>query len=170
MCKEGIRVDPKKLEVVVHWPRPTSVTKIKSFLGLVEYYRKFIKDFSRINALLTKLTKKYQRYEWEEACEQSFQKLKHCLTSALVLALSTDTDGFTVYCDASRISLGCVLMQNGRIIAYASRQLRKYEINYPTHDLELAAVIFALTIWRHHLYGEKCEIYINHKSLQYIQQ
>ena len=167
VCKKGI---PKKVEAVVHWSRLTSVTEIRSFLGLAGYYRKFIKDFFRIAAPLTKLTKKYQKYEWEEACEQSFQKLKDYLTLALVLALSTNTGGFTVYCDASRISLGCVLMQNGRIIAYASRQLRKHEINYPTHDLELAAVIFALKIWRHHLYGEKCEIYTDHKSLQYIQQ
>ena len=72
VCKEGIRVDPKKVEIVVHWPRPTNVTEIRSFLGLVGYYKKFIKDFFKIAALLTKLTKKYQKYEWEEACEQSF--------------------------------------------------------------------------------------------------
>ena len=75
-----------------------------------------------------------------------------------------------MYCDASRVGLGCVLMQNGKVIAYASRQLRRHELNYPTHDLEMAAVIFALKIWRHYLYGEKCEIYTDHKSLQYIQQ
>ena len=92
------------------------------------------------------------------------------MTSTLVLALLTITGGFTVYCDASRIGLGCVLMKNGRIIAYASRQLRKHEMNYPTHDLELAAVIFALKNWSYHLYGKKCEIYTDHKSLQYIQQ
>ena len=75
-----------------------------------------------------------------------------------------------MYCDASRVGLGCVLMQNGKVIAYASRQLRRHELNYPTHDLEMAAVIFALKIWSHYLYGEKCEIYTYHKSLQYIQQ
>ena len=75
-----------------------------------------------------------------------------------------------MYCDASRVGLGCVLMQNGKVIAYASRQLRRHELNYPTHDLEMAAVIFALKIWRHYLYDEKCEIYTDHKSLQYIQQ
>ena len=137
---------------------------------MAEYYKMFIKDFSRITAPLTKLTKKYQKYEWEEAYEQSFQKLKNYLTLAPMLALSTDIGDFTVYYDTSRIGLGYVLMQNGRVIAYASRQFRKHEMNYPTHDLELAAVIFVLKIWRHHLYGEKCEIYTNHKSLQYIQQ
>ena len=70
-----------------------------------------------------------------------------------------------MYCDASRVGLGCVLMQNGKVIAYASRQLRRHELNYPTHDLEMAAVIFALKIWRNYLYGEKCEIYTDHKSL-----
>ena len=74
-----------------------------------------------------------------------------------------------MYCDASRVGLGCVLMQNGKVISYASRQLRRHELNYPTHDLEMAAVIFALKIWRHYLYGEKCEIYTDHKSLKYIQ-
>ena len=112
MCKEGNRIDPKKVEAVVHWLRLTSVTEIRSFLGLAGYYRKFIKDFFRI-ATLTKLTKKYQKYEWEEAYEQSFQKLKNCLTSDPVLALSTDTGDFTVYYDASKISLDYVLMQNG---------------------------------------------------------
>ena len=74
-----------------------------------------------------------------------------------------------MYCDASRVGLGCVLMQNGKVIAHASRQLRRHELNYHTHDLEMAAVIFALKIWRHYLYVEKCEIYTDHKSLQYIQ-
>ena len=75
-----------------------------------------------------------------------------------------------MYCDGSRVGLGCVLMQNGKVIAYASRKLRRHEFNYPTHDLEMAVVIFALKIWRHYLYGEKCETYMDHKSLQYIQQ
>ena len=90
--------------------------------------------------------------------------MKQCLTSALVLTLSIDIGGYAVYYDASRIGLGCVLMQHGKIIAYASRQLRKHEINYPTHNLELAAVIFALKNWRHYLYGKKCKVYTDHKS------
>src|SRR5262249_45343445 len=119
---------------------------------------------------LIKLTKKKVKFEWNDSYEQSFQKLKECLTSALVLALPSGQSGFVIYRDASRIGLGCVLMQNGKVIAYASRQLRKYEMSYPTHDLKMAAVIFALKIWRYYLYGEKCEIYTDHKSLQYIQQ
>ena len=105
---------------------------------------------------------------WTPECESSFQKLKTCLTTTPILALRSGTGGYVVYCDASRVGLGCVLMQHGKVIAYASRQLKKHEQNYPTHDLEMAAVVFALKIWRHYLYGETCEIYTDHKSLKYI--
>ena len=118
ICKEGIKVDPKKVEAVAQWPRLTNVTKTRSFLGLAGYYRKFIKDFSKIAAPLTRLTRKQEKFMWNEACEQSFQKLKECLTSAPVLALLKEAGLFTVYCNASRIGLGYVLMQNGRVITY----------------------------------------------------
>ncbi|KAM1355590.1 hypothetical protein ACFX2H_029614 [Malus domestica] len=108
------------------------------------------------------------KFEWDDNCEQSFQQLKYCLTHALVLALPDDSGNFEIYNDASLNSLGCVLMQHGRVISYASRQLKPHEMNYPTHDLELAAIIFALKIWRYYLYGEKCKIFIDHKSLQYL--
>ncbi|MDE0547699.1 RNase H-like domain-containing protein, partial [Microbacterium sp. C7(2022)] len=78
------------------------------------------------------------------------------------------TDGFVIYCDASRVGLGCVLMQRGKVIAYASRQLKAHEKNYPTHDLELAAVVFALKLWRHYLYGAHVDVFTDHKSLQYV--
>ena len=168
MSKDGIKVDPKKIEAVMDWQRPRSVTEIRSFLGLAGYYRRFVQDFSRISAPLTKLTQKGVKFEWTDKCEASFEKLKEILTTAPVLALPSSIDGFTVYCDASRIGLGCVLMQHGQVIAYASRQLKKHEVNYPTHDLELAAVVFALKIWRHYLYGATCEIFTDHKSLKYI--
>ncbi|KAM1321333.1 hypothetical protein PS2_014024 [Malus domestica] len=95
-------------------------------------------------------------------------ELKYCLTHAPVLALPDGSGNFEIYSDASLNGPGCVLMQHGRVIAYASRQLKPHEINYPTHDLELAAIVFALKIWRHYLYGEKCKIFTNHKSLQYL--
>ena len=170
ISKDGLSVDPKKVEAVQNWPRPTSVTEIRSFLGLAGYYRRFIKDFSKLAAPLTKLTQKQVVFQWTDTCEHSFQRLKDCLTSAPVLALPSSGGGYVVYCDASRIGLGCVLMQHGKVIAYASRQLKRHEQNYPTHDLEMAAVIFALKIWRHYLYGETCEIYTDHKSLKYIFQ
>ena len=168
VSKDGVSVDPQKVEAIQNWPRPTFVTEIRSFLGLAGYYRRFIKDFSKIAAPLTKLTQKHVAFQWNDLCEQSFQQLKDCLSSAPVLALPSSGGGYVVYCDASRVGLGCVLMQQGKVIAYASRQLKKHEQNYPTHDLEMAAVIFALKIWRHYLYGETCKIYTDHKSLKYI--
>ncbi|EOX94130.1 DNA/RNA polymerases superfamily protein [Theobroma cacao] len=170
VSKEGIRVDTKKIEAVEKWPRPTSVTEIRSFVGLAGYYRRFVKDFSKIVAPLTKLTRKDTKFEWSDACENSFEKLKACLTTAPVLSLPQGTGGYTVFCDASRVGLGCVLMQHGKVIAYASRQLKRHEQNYPIHDLEMATIVFALKIWRHYLYGETCEIYTDHKSLKYIFQ
>ena len=107
----------------------------------------FVKDFSVIALPLTRLTRKEVKFEWDENCEQSFQQLKYCLTHAPVLALPDDSGNFEIYSDASLNGLGCVLMQHGGVIAYASRQLKPHERNYPTHDLELAAIIFALKIW-----------------------
>ena len=123
------------------------------------YYRKFVEGFSKIAAPLTRLTRKEEPFLWSEARQKSFDELKRRLTSAPVLTLPSGQDGFVVYCDAPRQGLGYVLMQNDKVIAYASRQLKKHEQNYPTHDLELAAVVFALRIWRHYLYGVPCRIF-----------
>jgi hypothetical protein len=168
ITKEGISVDPSKVEAVVNWARPMNVHDIRSFLGLAGYYRRFVEGFSKLAAPLTKLTKKNEEFLWSEDCEKSFQELKHRLVTAPVLTLPSGTGGFVIYSDASHKGLGCVLMQQGKVIAYASRQLKLHERNYPTHDLELAAVVFALKIWRHYLYGEHCEIYTDHKSLKYF--
>ncbi|KAK8665349.1 hypothetical protein V6N13_005519 [Hibiscus sabdariffa] len=119
-------------------------------------------------APLAKLLKKDVPFVWTEAQQASFEKLKEALTQAPVLVQPESGKDFAVYNDASHSGLGCVLMQEGRVIAYASRQLRPHELNYPTHDLELAAVVFALKIWRHYLYGEKCYIYTDHKSVKYL--
>jgi ribonuclease HI len=117
---------------------------------------------------LTLLLEKDKKFEWSEACQNNFDELRKRLTTAPVLAMPDIHKSFDIYCDASKQGLGCVLMQEGHMIAYASRQLRKNEQNYPTHDLELAAVIHALKIWRHYLLGNKCQIYTDHKSLKYI--
>nr|XP_027124227.1 uncharacterized protein LOC113740914 [Coffea arabica] len=132
------------------------------------YYRRFIKDFSKLASPLTDLTKKGGRFLWGDKCETSFQELKRRLTIAPILALPNGPDGFTVYTDASREGLGCVLMQHQNVIAYASRKLKTHEQNYPIHDLELAAVVFALKKWRHYLYGVTFEVYSDHKSLKYL--
>ena len=150
---DGIYVDPQKVEAVANWEKPTTMTEVRSFLGLVGYYRRFIEGFSKIAGPLHGLTRKGVKFEWTDRCEGSFQTLKERLTSTLVLTLPEGNEGFEVYSDASYQGLGCVLMQHKRVLAYASRQLKKHELNYPTHDLELAAVIFALKTWRHYLYG-----------------
>ncbi|XP_075077312.1 uncharacterized protein LOC107796314 [Nicotiana tabacum] len=165
---EGIQVDPQKIAVVKDWPRPTTPTEIRSFLGLAGYYRRFVEGFTTLASPLTKLTQKAVKFQWSDVSEKSFQELKSRLTLASILALPEGTEGFVVYCNASRASLGCVLMQHGKVIAYSSRQLKNHEKNYPMHDLELATVVFALKIWRHYLYGVHIDVFSAHKSLQYL--
>ncbi|KAI3822129.1 hypothetical protein L1987_09710 [Smallanthus sonchifolius] len=151
----GIMVDPAKIVTVREWNIPKTPTEIRSFLGLAGYYRRFIQDFSKIASPLTKLTRKEVKYEWGSTQDEAFKELKKRLTQAQVLALPEGNEDIVVYSDASGQGLGCVLMQRGRVIAYASRQLKIHEANYPTHDLELVDVVFALKIWRHYLYGRR---------------
>ena len=143
---EDISVNPQKIKAIVNWKPPMNVSEVHSFLRLAGYYRKFVERFSKIATTLTNLLKKDQKFEWSDTCQDSFEELRQRLTTALVLALPSGKDGYVVYSEASRQGLGCVFMQNGRVIAYASRQLKKHEQNYPTHDLELATVVFALKI------------------------
>jgi hypothetical protein len=138
------------------------------FSRIAGYYHQFIKDFSKIAKPMMKLLKKNKAFEWTAECQASFEELRKHLTSALVLVLPDLTKKFDIYCDTSHRGLGCVLMQEGQVVCYASRQLRKHEENYPTHDLELAIVVHALKIWRHYHIGHRCEIYNDHKSLKYI--
>ncbi|GJZ93459.1 putative nucleotidyltransferase, ribonuclease H, partial [Tanacetum coccineum] len=141
---QGIHVDPAKIEAVKNWASPTTPTEVRQFLGLVGYYRRFIKDFSKIAKSLTELTHKNKNYIWGENQESAFQLLKQKLCEASILALPEGNDNFFVYCDAS------------------------HQENYTTHDLELGAVVFALKILRHYLYGIKCTVFTDHKSLQHI--
>ncbi|KAG8492907.1 hypothetical protein CXB51_010118 [Gossypium anomalum] len=134
----GIRVDPSKITAILNWKSPRNITEVRSFLGLAE------------------------------KCQRSFDQLKTYLTEAPVLVQPESGKKFVIYSDASLLGLGCVLMQEGRVVAYASRQLKPHEKNYPTHDLELAAIVFALKIWRHYLFGERCHVYSDHKSLKYL--
>ncbi|KAL0554344.1 hypothetical protein IC582_008263 [Cucumis melo] len=168
VSKAGVSVDPAKIEAVTGWTRPSTVSEVRSFLGLAGYYRRFVENFSRIATPLTQLTRKGTPFVWSKACEDSFQTLKQKLVTAPVLTVPDGSGSFVIYSDASKKGLGCVLMQQGKVVAYASRQLKSHEQNYPTHDLELAAVVFALKIWRHYLYGEKIQIFTDHKSLKYF--
>ena len=122
-------------------------------MGLTGNYRRFIEGFSKIVAPLTLLTRKDQPFTLTDKCEESFQELKRRLTSAPKLVIPDVGKPFEVYCDASNLELGCVLIQEKKVVAYASRQHKVHERNYPTHDLELAAIVFGLKIWRHYLYG-----------------
>ena len=153
---------------MVSWERPTTVTEIRSFLGLASYYRPFIPGFSSIALPTTKLIRKNVRFVWWDECEASFRLLKEKLVTAPVLSVSEGTEDMVIYSDALLKGLGCLLVQRGMVIAYASRQLKPNELNYPVHDLELAAVVFALKQWRHYLYGVTCEIFSDHQSLKYL--
>ncbi|WVZ62460.1 hypothetical protein U9M48_012209 [Paspalum notatum var. saurae] len=141
---EGVTVDPEKVEARMEWPRPTNVSEVRGFIGLAGFYRRFIGGFAKIAKPMTGAP--------EKGCPYSPD-------------IHRD---FVIYRDASRQGLGCVLMRDDKVIAYASRQLKDHEQNYPTHDLELAAVVHAPKVWRHYLIGNKCEVYTDHKSLKYI--
>ncbi|KAK1683988.1 hypothetical protein QYE76_044836 [Lolium multiflorum] len=168
LSARGIAVDPAKIKTVMEWQAPTTQTEVRAFLGLAGYYRRFVEGFSSIARPMTQLLKKDKKFEWTDKCEESFQQLKSRLTTAPILIMPDITKPFDVYCDASKTGLGCVLMQEGKVVSYLSRQLKQHEQNYPTHDLELAAVVLALKVWRHYLMGNRCEIYSDHKSLKYI--
>ncbi|GJT63625.1 putative reverse transcriptase domain-containing protein [Tanacetum coccineum] len=163
-----IHVEHSQIEVVKNWKAPRTPSEVRSFLELVGYYRRFIENFSKIVKSRTILTQKCKTFDWGGEQENIFQTLKDKLCNAPVLALPDGPEDFVVYCDASGLGLGCVLMQKGKVIAYASRQLKIHEKNYITHDLELGAVVFTLKIWRHYLYGTKSVIYTDHKSLHNI--
>jgi hypothetical protein len=161
-------VDLRKVHDMLSWNAPASVGDIQSFFGLAGYYQRFIKGFSKIAKPMTELLEKDKKFKWMLAYEASFQELRKQLTTAPILVMPDMEKSFSIYFDASCQGLGCVVMQDGHMVTYASRQLRKHEMNYPTHDLELAVVVHALNIWMHYLMGKICELYTDHKSLKYI--
>jgi hypothetical protein len=144
------------------------VHQVRSFLGLAGYYHRFILNFSKIAKPITDLLKKEEKFVWNAESDEAFQTLKKLLTTSPVLAQPDIAKSFDVFCDASGTRLGYVLMQEGHVIVYSSRQLRPHEEHYPTHDLELAAVVHALCTWRHYLLGNVAHIFTNHKSLKYF--
>jgi len=161
-------ISPKNIADVLKWSPPQTFGEIRSFLGMAGYYRRFIEGFSSIAKPMTAFLEKGKPFKWSEQCQAHFEELKKRLTTAPILTLPNVTKIFSIYCDASKQGLGCVLMQEGKVITYASRQLKKHEVNYPTHDLELAVVVHSLKIWRYYILGHKCDIYTDHKSLKYI--
>jgi hypothetical protein len=157
--KDGLVVDPKKVADILNWKAPTDARGVKSFIGMAGCYRRFIEGFSKIARPMTTLLANKVEFKWTQKCQEAFEALKEMLTTAPVLVLPDVHKPFLVYCDACYTGLGCVLMQEGRVVAYSSQQLKVHEKNYPIHDLKT---------WRHYLYGQKCDVYTDHKSLKYI--
>jgi hypothetical protein len=164
VSSEGISVDPSKDREVLDWKPPRTVHQVWSFLCLAGYYHRFIPNFSKIAKPIMDLLKKEENFFWNAEHDEAFQTLKKLLTTSPMLAQLDITKSFDVYCDTSGTELGCVLMQEGHVIVYSSRQLRLHEEHCPTHDLELAAVVHALHTWRHYLLGNVAHIFIDHKS------
>jgi hypothetical protein len=162
---EGISIDPGKVQDVFDWKPPKFVHQVHSFLGLAGYYRRFILNFSKISRPITDQLKKGERFMWNAGCDEAFQTLKKLLTTSPMLAQPDITKSFDVYYDAFGTGLGCVIMQEGCVIAYSSRQLRRHEEQYPTHDLELVAIVHSLRTWHHYLLGNVVHIFTDHKSL-----
>jgi hypothetical protein len=141
--QDGLDVDPKKVKAIMDWKAPKDVRGIKSFIGMTGYYRRFIEGFSKIARPMIALLANKVEFKWTPMCQESFKTLKK-LTTTLVLIMLDVHKPFSIYCDASYTRLRCVLMQERRVVAYSSRQLKIHEKNYPTHDLELAIVVLAL--------------------------
>ena len=168
LFEEGVAVDPDKIRSIMEWPTPKDVSDIGSFMGLVGYYRRFIKGFSKISFPITALHKKGTKFLWTQQCEERFQTLKHLLTHAPMLKITDPEADFLVYTDAYRERLGGVLMQEGKVICYESRKLNEHEVNYVTDDLELAAIVHALKMWRHYILGRKFVLMTDHSGLRYL--
>ena len=168
VSKDGISPDPAKVEAVVKWPIPRSVSEVRGFLGLTGWCRIFVKEYAFITAPLTQLTKKDEAFTWSDLRDQAFNQLKQVLASEPVLKLPDFDKTFEVIVDACGQGIGGILQQDRHPIAYESRQLRIHEKNYPTHDLELLAVIYALKKWRHYLLSQTFELVTDHKSLKWI--
>jgi hypothetical protein len=168
ISKDGIAVDPEKIEAIREWSVPKNVTEVRSFMGLAGYYRRFIEGFSKIAHPITSLQRKGVKFQWTLDCEKSFQHLKQLLTSAPILRIADPNEDFIVCTDACKEGLGGVLTQNGFVICYESRKLKEHERHYATHDLELAAIVHALRKWRHYLMGKRFELRTDHNGLKYL--
>jgi hypothetical protein len=144
------------------------VSEVRYFMGLVGYYRSFLVGFSKIAHPITSLQNKGTKFEWTPNCEDKFNLLKELLTSAPVLKIVAPNESFVVCTDTCKEVLGGVLMQNGHVIVYESRNLKDHERNYATHDLEISSIVHALRMWRHYLMGKRFEIRIDHIALKYL--
>jgi hypothetical protein len=168
VSSERISVDPCKVRAVLDWKPLRTMHQVRSLLGLAGYYRRFIPNFSKIAKPITDLLKNEENFAWNAERDEALQTLKKLLTTSPMLAQPDITKSLDVYYDASGTRLGCVLMKEGHVTVYSSRQLRLHEEHYPSHDLELAIVVHALRTWRHYLLGNVAHIFTDHKSLKYF--
>jgi reverse transcriptase-like protein len=169
---DGIATDPKKVETVQNWPIPTNLKDIQSFLGLCNYYRRFIQDYSKIAAPLTDLTHKDTPFTWTTTTQEAFEQLKHRMATTPVLCIPDPALPFTVTTDASDFAVGAVLSQdqgNGaQPVAFTSRKMNEHERNYATHEKETLAVMHALKKWRVYLEGRHFTVYTDHATLRHF--
>ncbi|XP_066374965.1 uncharacterized protein [Miscanthus floridulus] len=165
---QGIEVDSSKIDAIRAWPTPTTVTQIRSFLGLAGFYRRFVRDFSSIAAPLHELTKKDVPFAWSDLQEVAFSTLKDKLTNSPLLQLPDFTKVFELECDASGIGLGAVLLQEGKPVAYFSEKLSGASLNYSTYDKELYALVRTLHTWQHYLWHREFIIHSDHEALKHI--
>lgn len=165
---DGIAVDPTKIKAVLEWPVPKNISKVTSYMGLAGYYQKFLELFSKIAFPIISLQRKGKKYEWTKKCQVAFDQLEKKLTTTPILRVPNPNGEFEVITDALGEGLGGVLMQEGKVIAYESRKLKPYEQNYASHDLELAAVVYPLQMWRHYRLEKPFELKTDHHSLKYL--
>ncbi len=169
IIQEGLKMDDHKVKAIVDWEPPKSVPALKSFLGLASYYRKFIKNFAKIAAPLTNLLKKsVVTYEWDEACDKTFETLKGILVKALVLKLPDFDKEFEIHSDASDFAIGGVLVQEGRLVAFESKKLSETERKWPTHEKEMWAVIHCLKTWGHYIGSKDVVVWTDNVTLKYF--
>jgi hypothetical protein len=165
--KDGVRVDPKKIEAMQDWPHPKTLKSLRGFLGLTGYYRKFVKNYGKIAAPLTALLKK-NSFTWTPAAAQAFQTLKMAMCTTPVLALPDFTKTFVVECDASGKGIGIILMQEGRPLAFTSKQLSERNLGKSIYEKEMLAILHVVDLWRPYLLGQCFQIKTNHQSLKYF--
>jgi len=171
---EGIGTDPDKIQAVVDWPVPTSVTETRSYVGLASYYRRFVPNFAKLAAPLHALTRKDVKFQWTTEAQKAFDALKSALTSPPILAMPNDVGEFILDCDASQTNLGAVLSQRQdgveRVIAYASRSLDRREVNYCTSRKELLAIVYFLKYFKQYLLGRTFKVRTDHAALTWLRK
>ncbi|KAK8948956.1 hypothetical protein KSP39_PZI005193 [Platanthera zijinensis] len=164
-----LKMDAAKIQAIVDWEPPTKVTELRSFLGLANYYRRFIQGYSRRAAPLTDLLKKDKTWAWDEGCQQAFEDLKLAMSTEPVLSLPDFGKEFEVQTDASDFAIGGVLMQDGHPIAYESRKLNETERRYTVQEKEMTTIIHCLRVWRHYLLGAKFVVKTDNVATSYFQ-